>query len=134
MNLPSTSYVAEGKSGKLSSDRRSKNSRRRSPCEHQHQQPSPPTHKNSSPEIKSNSDMDSLYSDAGDTFASTRPCSSSGQDSEGSGPCQPRRTDGNSRDFIMRRFLPAAQAMATEASSSNATSSSASSHPSSDQR
>lgn len=59
-------------------------------------------------------DMNSVYSDAGDTFASL----SFGDYNEGDASVSPypaERSDENSRDFIMRRFLPAAQALTNEA-------------------
>lgn len=111
MDLPSTSYISQSaklpfswsNSGELLAEHVGRNGEER-----------PLQYSSRSPEIKSD-DMDSVYSDAGDTFAS-RPCNNGYENHEG--VASPRRTDVNARDFILRRFLPAAQAMATEGSSS----------------
>lgn len=71
------------------------------------------SHSHHNPGFKSE-DMNSVYSDTGDTFASL----SFGDYNEGDAavsPCPEERSDEISRDFIMRRFLPAAQALTTEA-------------------
>ncbi|KAG0619647.1 hypothetical protein M758_4G154400 [Ceratodon purpureus] len=88
-------------------------------------------HKNPSPEIKIE-DMASVYSDAGETFASrpsnaaSIPAYEDGQDAVSAGlyTNTQRRSDSDSRDFILKRFLPAAQAMAATGVNSSALTSS----------
>lgn len=83
--------------------------------------------KNRSPEIN-NDDMASVYSDAGDTFAS-RTSNAAYEDHHEATPDRlysnvQHRTDTESRDFILERFLPAAQAMAASGAKSSASTSS----------
>lgn len=85
------------------------------------------SNKNQSPEINTE-DMASVYSDAGDTFAS-RPSNAASEDhqdavSVGLYSNVQRCTDLDSRDFILKRFLPAAQAMAATGVKSSASPSS----------
>lgn len=123
MNLPSASYVSRcGKPSRSWSNSTDK----------------VPLHvarncgyKNPSPEIKSE-DMASVYSDAGETFA-PRPSNAASnaayedhQDAVSAGLYSntQRRSDSDSRDFILKRFLPAAQAMAATGVKSSASTSS----------
>jgi hypothetical protein len=115
MNLPSASYVS--RCGKPS--RSWSNSTDKVPLHVARDC----GHKNPSPEIKSE-DMASVYSDAGDTFAS-RPSNAAYEDlhdivSAGLFSNTQRRSDSDSRDFILKRFLPAAQAMAANGVNSSA--------------
>lgn len=73
------------------------------------------SHLNHNPGFNSE-DMNSVYSDVGDTFASLS-FGDFNEDDASVSPYPTERSDVNSRDFIMRRFLPAAQALTTEAAS-----------------
>lgn len=123
MNLPSASYVSRcgkpSRSWSIFSDKVPSHVARN--CGYQQ------SNKNQSPEINTE-DMASVYSDAGDTFAS-RPSNAAYEDHHDAAPYglysnAQRCTDSDSRDFILKRFLPAAQAMAATGAKSSASTSS----------
>lgn len=123
MNLPSVSYVSRcgkpSRSWSNTSDKVPAHVSRN--CGYQQSK------KNQSPEINTD-DVASVYSDAGDTFAS-RPSNATCEDqkdtlSVGLYSNSQRSEDSDSRDFILKRFLPAAQAMAATGSKSSASTSS----------
>lgn len=122
MNLPSVSYVSRcGKpprSWSNSGDKVPLHVARN--CGYQQ------SNKNQSPEIN-NDDLASVYSDAGDTFAS-RPSNATYEDHQDAASVglynAQRCADSDSRDFILKRFLPAAQAMAASGAKSSTSSSS----------
>lgn len=126
MNLPSASYIARcvkpSHSRESSSDLVPDFHVTRNGGSYQ-------SNRNGSPEIMSEH-MASKYSDAEDTFAS-RPSNAGDEDhhsARSSGPlvgnAQCGHKDVASRDFILKRFLPAAQAMAADDRSSSAPASS----------
>lgn len=123
MNLPSVSYVSRcgkpSRSWSNSSDKVPSHVSRN--CGYQQ------SNKNQSPEIN-NEDLASVYSDAGDTFAS-RPSNATCEDHQDTASVglysnAQHCGDSDSRDFILKRFLPAAQAMAASGAKSSVSSSS----------